>query len=126
MIIQTVIALIVLQIIIMFLQRKKSKSYDTESSAEERHRRIDAILKGRIQDEDKSAPEGISLIGIEDFSAIPDEKRQLRRDILLIKDAVTAGLRAKIGRRATGGAFEDPERMFDGIVELIQEHMKKG
>ena len=119
------IALIALQFILRVMRKKKSEIPKSEWREIDYKKRIDVLMKGRDPDGSAHAPRGITLIGIEDFSAIPDDMRNVRRDILNIRDAVSAGLRAKIGRDTSESKYREPDLMFDEIVRVIDRYTKK-
>lgn len=82
-------------------------------------------MKGRNPDEEgMAAPKGIRFLGIDDFNAIPENMREVRRDILHIREAASVGLRAKIGRDVSDSKYTEPEKMFDEIVEVIKKHTR--
>lgn len=121
-----IIALIALQFIMRFMNKRKSMVQESEWRKADYKKRRDAIMKGRDPDEEAAAaPKGMRFLGVDDFNAIPEEMRGVRRDIIHIRDAVSAGLRAKIGRDAGDSKYNEPEKMFDEIVEVINRHMKR-
>ncbi|HOP63514.1 MAG TPA: hypothetical protein PK358_10150 [Spirochaetota bacterium] len=116
------IALIALQFIIRFMQKRKNKVQESEWRKIDYKKRIDSLMKGRDPDAVTQAPRGITLVGLEDYSAIPEDMRGIRKDINHIREAVSIGLRAKIGRDVSVSRFDKPEEMFDEILEVIRKH----
>lgn len=121
-----IIALIVLQFIMRFMSKMRGRTQEAEWRKIDYKKRRDAIMKGRDPDEEAAAmPKGIRFLGIDDFNAIPEDMRNVRRDLLCIRDAVSIGLRAKIGRDVSDSKYNEPEKMFDEIVEVINRHTEK-
>jgi len=124
-IIPILVALIALQFIIRVMQKKRAGTPRSELRNIDYKKRIDALMKGRDPEHETHTSRGITLVGIDDFSAIPEDKRDVRRDIIHIREAVSAGLRAKIGRDVSESKYREPDLMFDEIVRVIDRHTKK-
>ncbi|HOP29969.1 MAG TPA: hypothetical protein P5120_13660 [Spirochaetota bacterium] len=124
-VIPILVALIALQFIIRVMQKKKASVPKSEWREIDYKKRIDDLMKGRDPEGTVRSPKGITLIGIEDFSAIPDDKRDVRRDILHIREAVSIGLRSKLGRDVSDSKYREPDLMFDDIVRVIERYTKK-
>lgn len=119
------LALIALQFIIRFMQKRKGQVTQSQWRTIDYKKRREAIMKGRNPDEEgMAAPKGIRFLGIDDFNAIPENMREVRRDILHIREAASVGLRAKIGRDVSDSKYTEPEKMFDEIVEVIKKHTR--
>jgi len=124
-IIPVIIALIALQFIIRVVQKKRTTVTKSEWREIDYKARIDRLMKGRDPEHSSPASRGITLVGLEDFSAIPDDMRNVRRDIIHIREAVSTGLRAKIGRDVSDSKYREPDLMFDEIVRVIDRYTKK-
>jgi len=124
-IIPILVALIALQFIIRVMRKKKSEVPQSSWRNVDYRKRIDTLMKSRDHDSSDITSKGITLIGFEDFSAIPDDMRNVRQDVIRIREAVSAGLRAKIGRDASESKYREPDLMFDDIVRVIDRYTKK-
>ena len=124
-IIPILVALIALQFIICVMQKKRTGVPKSPLREIDYRKRIDTLMKGGDPEHSAHTSKGITLVGIEDFSAIPDDMREVRRDIVHIREAVSMGLRAKIGRDTSGSKYREPDLMFDEIVRVIDRYTKK-
>ncbi len=123
-IIPVIIALIALQFIIRVIQKRKYRVTRSEWRDIDYKKRIDILMKGGRPDGEIHESKGITIIGIDDYSSIPDEMRGVRKEVNHIRDALSAGLRAKIGRDESESIYNEPEKMFDEIIEVINRHKK--
>ncbi len=124
-IIPILLALIALQFIIRVMQKKKAFVPKSGRRDFDYKQRINDLMKGRDPEYTGHSSKGITLVGIEDFSAIPGDKRDLRRDIINMREAISAGLRAKIGKDVSDSKYKEPDLMFDEIVRVIDRYTKK-
>jgi len=120
-IIPIIIALIALQLLLRIMQKRKGKVVDSQWRTIDYKKRIDTLMKGTESDNISKDIKGIVLIGLEDFRSIPDDRRELRKGIFLIKDALSDSIKAKIGRPVSGN-FNNPEEIFDEIIKVIEQH----
>ncbi|HPS57740.1 MAG TPA: hypothetical protein PK514_06500 [Spirochaetota bacterium] len=127
-ILPVVLALIALQFIVRFMNRKKTAKTSAWRELDYK-RKIDELMKiGNFDDANttgKSLQEEVKarLAKPELYMDIPDNKRDVRRGLNLVIDAVTTGVRAKTGS-GTGDMsnYNDPAKMFDEIVEVVKKH----
>lgn len=124
-IIPILVALIALQFIVRVMRKKKSEIPQSSWRNVDYRKRIDTLMKRREHDSSDREPRGITLIGFEDFSAIPDDMRNVRQDVIRIREAVSTGLRAKIGRDTSESKYREPDLMFDDIVRVVDRYTKK-
>lgn len=126
-----IIAVIALQFIIRFMQKKRREKTPTTRNFDYK-KKIDQFLKVTNYDE------GVSneRILIEDIHSglgkpdiilgIPENMRDVRKDLNLIIDAVTHGVKDKIGKNPSIEiSYNSPAKMFDEIVEVIKKHKLK-
>lgn len=123
-IIPVLVALIALQFIIRVMHKKRTNPTPSAWKEVDYRKRIDLLMKGREPDGIPRDNKGITLIGIEDFAAIPGDMRSVRRDLLHVREGLSTGLRAKIGRDVSNSKFTDPDKMFDEIVEVVNRHTR--
>ncbi len=120
-IIPIIIALIALQLLLRIMQKRKGKVVDSQWRTIDYKKRIDTLMKGTESDNISKDIKGIVLIGLEDFRSIPDDRRELRKGIFLIKDALSDSIKAKIGRPVSCN-FNNPEEIFDEIIKVIEQN----
>ena len=127
-IIPVIVALIALQFLIRFMNKKR-QSQQTSTREFDYKKRIDEFM--RISNYDEGANHDRILTdeirsGLgkpELLLEIPDSMREVRRGLNLIIDAVTHGVKAKIGTNPSHDIkYNSPDMMFDEIVEVIKRH----
>lgn len=130
-IIPVIAAVLVLQFLIRFMQKKK-KEKNSQPRNFDYKKKIDQFMKYSNYDEgvnsEKLLIEDIrtGLGKTEFFSGIPEDKREVRRELNLIIDAVTHGIRSKLGSNSTDEMkYNNPEKMFDEIVKVINNYKIK-
>lgn len=127
-VIPVIVALIVLQFLIRFLNRK-NKNKQPSARDFDYKKRIDDFLKISSYDEGTNNDRILSdeirsgLGKPELLLEIPDSMRDVRRSLNLIIDGVTQGVKAKIGTNPVHDIkYNSPDKMFDEIVEVINRH----
>jgi hypothetical protein len=127
-IIPVIVALIALQFLIRFMNRKKKGNQESSRNLDYK-KRIDDFLKISSYDEGTNNDRILSneirsgLGKPELLLEIPDSMRDVRRSLNLIIDGVTQGVKAKIGTNPVHEIkYNAPEKMFDEIVEVINRH----
>jgi len=127
-VIPVIIAVIALQFIIRFMQKKKKEKTSTTRDFDYK-KKIDQFLKVTNYDEGVSNERILvddirSGLGKPDIIlGIPETMRDVRKDLNLIIDAVTHGVKDKIGKNPTIEInYNNPGKMFDEIVEVIKKH----
>lgn len=120
--------LILLQLVIRFMQRKKPGDTVSGWRGIDYKKRIDLLLKGRDPDKPERV-NGADLAGktpwFEELRMLPLEMKDVRRDLNLIREAVSTSLRAKAGKPYNKELFRNPEEMFDEVVKVIRGHLNK-
>lgn len=123
-----IIAIIAMQFLIRFMQKKRN-SNKTPVRDYDYKKKIDQFMKVSNYDEgvanDRILIDEIrsGLGKTELLLEIPDSMREIRRELNLIIDGVTHGVKSKIGKNPVSEIkFKDPGRMFDEIVEIIKKH----
>lgn len=123
-----IIAIIAMQFLIRFMQKKRN-SNKTPVRDYDYKKKIDQFMKVSNYDEgvanDRILIDEIrsGLGKTELLLEIPDSMREIRRELNLIIDGVTHGVKSKIGKNPVIEIkFKDPGRMFDEIVEIIKKH----
>ncbi len=127
-VIPIILAIIALQFVIRFMQKnKKAKSVNTRNL--DYKAKIDQFMKVTNYDEGTNderilTDEIRSSLGKPDLLLeIPDSMREVRRDLNLIIDAVTHGVKSKISKNPTDEIkYNNPDKMMDEIVEIIKRH----
>lgn len=127
-VIPVIAALIALQFLIRFMNRKKQNNQISTREFDYK-KRIDEFLKVSSYDEgvnhDRILTDEIrsGLGKPELLLEIPDSMRDVRRNLNLIIDGVTQGVKAKTGTNpALEIKYNSPDKMFDEIVEVINRH----
>lgn len=127
-IIPVIVALIALQFLIRFMNKKK-QSQQTSTRDFDYKKRIDEFMRISNFDEGTNnerilTDEVRSGLGKPELILeIPDSMRDVRRSLNLIIDGVTQGVKAKIGTNpAHEIKYNSPDKMFDEIVEVINRH----
>ncbi len=123
-----IIAVIAMQFLIRFMQKKRSQNKTVPRDYDYK-KKIDQFMKVSNYDEGAGsdrilADEIRSGLGKPDLLlGIPDSMRETRKELNLIIDGVTHGVRSKIGKNPVIEVkYKDPVRMFDEIVEIIKKH----
>jgi hypothetical protein len=127
-ILPVIIAVIAMQFLIRFMQKKRSENKSTARDYDYK-KKIDQFMKVSNYDEgvgnDRILTDEIrSGLGKPDLLlGIPDSMREIRKELNLIIDGVTYGVRSKIGKNPVIEVkYKDPEKMFDEIVQIIKKH----
>ncbi len=130
-ILPVIIAVIAMQFLIRFMQKKRSENKTTTRDYDYK-KKIDQFMRVSNYDEgvgsDRILVDEIrsGLGKPELLLGIPDSMREIRKDLNLIIDGVTHGVRSKTGKNtATEVKYKDPAGMFDEIVEIIKKHKKE-
>lgn len=126
--IPVILALLAVQILIRVMQKKR-RTNQSPSRNFDYKKRIDQLMKISNYDEGVNSEQAMideirSGLGKPDMiSGIPDNMRSVRRDLNLIIDAVTQGVKSKTGKTPVDAVrYHSPEKMFDEIVEVIRKH----
>lgn len=128
-IIPVIIALIAIQFLIRYTNSKRKKNTELTSERRDYKKRIDEFM--RISNSDEGINTGRiagdevkSSLGRPDIIMnIPDNMRDVRKNLNLIIDGVTHGLKSKTGSPDESEIkYRDPSVMFDEIVEIIKKH----
>jgi len=119
------IALIALQFIIWIMQKKRARVTESEWKKIDYKKRMDSLLKGKDPDITEADDVISKSPWAEELSMIPDDMRDVRKDLNLIREAVPVALRARIGKTIYESRFREPENMFDEIVEVVKKHLEK-
>ena len=118
--------LIVIQLAMKFINKNKSKPR-VDSRHFDYKKRIDDFM--RISNYDEGVGAGRKLtgevhqgLGGDLISGIPDNMRDVRKNLNLIIDGVSCAVKAKIGEKSDVVKYTDEAEMFDEIVEIINRH----
>ncbi len=127
-IVPVIIALVVLQLFIRYMNKKRKNEPVSHDRADYK-KRIDELMKVSNYDEGVNAGHSLSeevkktLGNPEIITGIPENMRDVRRSLNRIIDAVTQGVKAKTGLlKESESQFKDPAAMFDEIVEVVNRH----
>ena len=127
-ILPVIIAVIAMQFLIRFMQKKRSENKTTTRDYDYK-KKIDQFMKVSNYDEgvvsDRILADEIrsGLGKPEILLGIPDSMREIRKELNLIIDGVTHGVRSKTGKNpVTEIKYKDPAGMFDEIVKIIKKH----
>ncbi len=127
-IIPVLIVLILLQLVIRFMQKRKPGDTNAGWRGIDYKKRIDLLLKGKNPDKPEIM-NGADLAGktpwFEELRMLPMEMKDVRRDLNLIREAVSVSLRAKAGKPYNKELFRNPEEMFDEVVKVVRGHLNK-
>lgn len=121
-ILPVIIALIALQFIFRVMRKKKSSVAESEWKKIDYKKRLDLLLKNKAPDNEAADTVLKRSPWAEELSMIPDDMRDVRRDLNLIREAVSVGLKAKIGIKVDESRFAGPGRMFDEIAAVVRKH----
>ena len=124
-----IIALIALQILIRYRNKNKKNVKHTSRRDFDYKKKIDEFMKVSNYDEGVNR-EQVLIDGIhsglgkpELILGIPDSMRDVRKNLNLIIDGVTYGVKGKIGSGPVDEIkYNSPDKMFDEIVEVINRH----
>lgn len=129
-ILPVILVLVLLQLLIRFMQKRRSKvqSYGSSRFSEYRDK-IDRLMKidnfDDVKDRDRVLADEIrrGIAGPELMMQIPDNMRDVRRGLNLLIEGVNHGVKAKTGS-LTGDVikFRDADLMFDELVEVVKKH----
>lgn len=127
-IIPVIIALFAIQLLIRFLNNRKKNSKPSSRNLDYK-KRIDEFLKISSYDEGVNRERVLTdeirsgLGKPELILNIPDNMRDVRRNLNLVIDAVTQGVKSKTGSLPEHEKkYSSPDRMFDEIIEVINRH----
>lgn len=127
-IIPVIIALIALQLLIKYINKRK-KNNPSPSRNLDYKTKIDQYLKIGNFDEGLNnqklfRDEIRTKLGNPDLMMdVPDSMNDVRRSFYLIIDGVTHAVKAKTGSKSGDDIkYNMPEKMFDEIVEVIKRH----
>jgi hypothetical protein len=121
-----ILILIAIQVVVKFMNRKKSTSR-ADSHHLNYKKRIDEFMRVSNYDEGvgagrKLAGEVQQGLGGDLISGIPDNMRDVRKNLNLIIDGVSCAVKAKIGEKSDMIKYTNGAEMFDEIVEIINRH----
>ena len=121
-----ILVLILIQLAMKFINKKKSKPR-VDSRHFDYKKRIDDFM--RISNYDEGIGAGRKLagevhqgLGSDLISGIPENMRDVRKDLNLIIDGVSCAVKAKIGEKSDVIKYTNGAEMFDEIVEIINRH----
>ena len=127
-IIPVIVALIALKFLIRFMNKKRQNSPASTRDFDYK-KRIDEFMKISNYDEGTNNDRILSdevrsgLGKPELLLEIPDSMRDVRRSLNLVIDAVTQGVKAKIGSNPPQEIkYNSPDKMFDEIIAVINRH----
>jgi hypothetical protein len=127
-VIPVIIALIALQFLIRFMNKRRA-SKPVQTRTQDYKKRIDEFLRVSNFDEGANSDRILTdeirsgLGKPELMLEIPDSMRDVRRNLNLIIDAVTHGVKSKIGSNpASEIKYSSPDKMFEEIVAVINRH----
>ena len=127
-IIPLIIALFAFQFFIRYMNKRKKNNQSSVRNFDYK-KRIDEIMKISNYDEGVNAGQLLkndirSGLGKPELMlGIPDNMRDVRSGLNLIIDAVTNGVKGKIGSLPAGdNMYKDSAAMFDEIIEVIKKH----
>jgi len=127
-IIPIILAIIALQFLIRFMQKKK-KNKTVSTRDFDYKKKIDQFMKVTNYDEGVNnerilTDEIRTGLGKPDLLlGIPDNMREVRRDLNLIIDAVTEGVKSKVSKNPMIEIkYNEPVKMLDEIVQVIKKH----
>ena len=117
--------LIFIQLAIKFMRSRKSKQ--PASQRFDYKKRIDEIMRISNYDEGVGAGRKLSEearqgLGGDLLLGIPDNMRDVRKNLNLIIDGVSYGVKAKVGEKSDIIKYNNAEEMFDEIVEVVNKH----
>lgn len=129
-ILPVILVLVLLQLLIRFMQRRKLKVQSHASSRFSEYRdKIDRLMKidnfnGRKDIESVIESEIRSGIASPELlMQIPENMRDVRRGLNLIIEGVNHGVKAKTGSLPDDVTkFRDASLMFDELVEVVKKH----
>lgn len=127
-VIPVIIALIALQFLIRFMNKRKV-SKPVQARNLDYKKKIDQFMQVSNYDEgvnsDRILTEEIrSGLGKPELMLeIPDSMRDVRRNLNLVIEGVSHGVKSKIGSNpASDIKYNSPDKMFDEIVAVINRH----
>ena len=125
-IIPVIVALILIQFAMKFLISRKSKQ-KVNTHRFDYKKRIDEFMKISNYDEgvgvgNKLSEEARQGLGGSLLLDIPESMREVRKDLNLIINAVSHGVKAKIGEKSDIVEYNNAAEMFDEIVKIINRH----
>lgn len=130
-ILPVIIALVILQILIRFMQKRKKREHKLHGSSRysEYRDKVDRLMKaGNFEDAgnyDRILSDEIrsGIAKPELIMEIPDSMRDVRRGLNLIIDGVNHAVKAKTGNESGDEIkFKDAAQMFDELVEVVKKH----
>ena len=118
--------LLFIQIAVKLMRAKKSKP-KADSRNFDYKKRIDEFMKISNYDEGvgaghKLTEEARQALGSELIQGIPDNMRDVRKNLNLIIDGVSCAVKSKIGEKSDMIKYNNAAEMFDEIVEVINKH----
>ena len=118
--------LIIIQLAMIFMKRKKSKQKPNANKFDYK-KRIDEFIRISNYDEGVGAGNKLSEemrqgLGGNLILGIPDNMRSVRKDLNIIIDAVSHAVKAKIGEKSDIVKYNNADEMFDEILEVINKH----
>lgn len=127
-IIPVVIALIAMQFILKFINKRKMNNREPVRDFSYKQR-INEFMKLsdsdlRVKNEKLLTDEIYKNLSKQDlFSEIPDDMRDVRRGLNLITEGIIYAVKGKIGLKYDGKIrYNSPEKMFDEILEVVNRH----
>ncbi|MCL2154521.1 MAG: hypothetical protein FWH53_02530 [Leptospirales bacterium] len=124
--IPVIIVLILIQLVIRFMKMKNSRP-KVDSRNFDYKKRIDDFMKISNYDEGVGAGRKLSEevrqgLGGDLIMGIPESMRDVRKNLNLIIDGVSHGVKAKIGERSDIIKYNNAAEMFDEILAIINRH----
>jgi hypothetical protein len=121
-----ILVLILMQVAIKFINKNRRKPRVNSRNFDYK-KRIDDFM--RISNYDEGVGAGRKLagevqqgLGNDLILGIPENMRDVRKDLNLIIDGVSCAVKAKIGEKSDVIKYTNGAEMFDEIVEIINRH----